>query len=66
MVRVSLTNSIQLTARFAMDINDFFTVDGETTFVDRLCALLLIEDRSRVKIVGVYQGSVQVVAVIEE
>ena len=28
MVRVSLTNSIQLTARFSMDIDDFFSNDG--------------------------------------
>lgn len=27
-VRVSLTNSIQLTARFSMDINNFFAIDG--------------------------------------
>ena len=66
MVRVSVTNSLQLTARFAMDINDFFISDRATLFIDRLCALLLIQDKSRVKIVGIYQGSVQIVAVIEE
>lgn len=66
MVRVSLTTSLQLTARFSMDINDFFTADGETKFVDRLCALLGIADRSRVKVVGVYTGSVVLVATIEE
>lgn len=28
LVRVSLTNSIQLTARFDMDINAFYSMDG--------------------------------------
>ena len=66
MVRVSLTNSLKLTARFSMDINDFFTAQGETKFVDRLCALLGITDTSRVKIVGIHTGSTIVTAVIEE
>lgn len=64
-VRVSLTNSIQLTARFAMNIDDFFRDDGVTKFINRMCALLSINDTSRVKIVGVYTGSVQVVSIIE-
>ena len=65
-MRVSLTNSIQLTARFNMDINDFYTIGGETLFIDRMCAILDIEDTSRLKIVGIYQGSVEVKAYIEE
>ena len=65
-VRVSLTNSIQLTARFAMDINDFFDNDGKTLFIDRMCALLQIEDYSRVKVVGIYNGSVVLTAFIDE
>lgn len=64
-VRVSLTNSIQLTARFAMNIDDFFRDDGVTKFINRMCALLSINDTSRVKIVGVYAGSVQLVSVID-
>ena len=66
MVRISLTNSIQLTARFAMDIDDFFIQDGRTLFIDRMVALLGIQDFSRVKIVGIYTGSVVVRAFIEE
>lgn len=64
-VRVSLTNSIQLTARFAMNIDDFFRDDGVTKFINRMCALLNINDTSRVKIVGIYTGSVQVVSIID-
>jgi hypothetical protein len=58
LVRVSLSNSIQLTARFAMDINDFYSNDGQTKFIDRMCALLNVVDTSRLKIVGIYNGSV--------
>lgn len=57
-VRVSLVNSIQLTARFAMPITEFFANDGATTFINRMSALLGITDTSRIKIVGVYEGSV--------
>lgn len=64
-VRVSLTNSIQLTARFDMNINDFFRDDGVTRFINRMAALLKINDTSRIKVVGVYQGSVEVVTFIE-
>jgi hypothetical protein len=60
-VRVTLTNSIQLTARFAMNIDDFFRDDGVTRFINRMCALLSINDTSRVKVVGVYAGSVNVI-----
>ncbi len=63
-VRVTLTNSIQLTARFAMNIDDFFRDDGQTRFINRMCALLSINDTSRVKIVGVYTGSIQIVSII--
>ena len=48
-----------------MNIDDFFREDGVTKFVNRMSALLKITDASRVKVVGVYTGSVQVVAVIE-
>jgi hypothetical protein len=65
LVRVSLTNSIQLTARFEMNINDFFRDDGVTKFINRMAALLKINDTSRIKVVGVYQGSVEVVTYIE-
>jgi hypothetical protein len=56
-VRVTLTNSIQLTTRFAMDIATFFNIDGQTKFIDRIAALLGISDVSRIKVVGVFTGS---------
>jgi hypothetical protein len=48
-----------------MDIDDFFSKDGETLFIDRIAALLKITV-NRIKIVAVYKGSVEIVAVIEE
>lgn len=60
MVRVSLTNSVQLTLHFAMNIDDFYRANGATRLVDRVCALFGIVDQSRVKIVSVYTGSVKV------
>jgi hypothetical protein len=60
LVRVRLTSSVQLTMRFAMNINDFFSSGGPTRLVDRMCAILQINDQSRVKIVGVYTGSIDV------
>jgi len=44
MVRVTLTNSVQLTLHFSMDINDFFSSNGATRLVDRMCAILHIND----------------------
>lgn len=64
-VRVTLTNSIQLTTKFDMNIDDFYKDDGVTKFINRLCALLQITDTSRVKVVGVWAGSVNIVANIE-
>jgi hypothetical protein len=40
-----------------MNINDFFSTSGPTRLVDRMCAIFGITDQSRVKIVGVYNGS---------
>lgn len=65
-VRVSLTNSIQLTARFAMNISSFYAMDGVTLFINRMAALLQINDTSRIKVVGVYSGSVIVDTFIDE
>ena len=64
LVRVSLINSIQLTARFAMNIDNFFRDDGVTKFINRMCALLRINDTSRLKIVGIYTGSVKLISII--
>jgi hypothetical protein len=48
-----------------MNIDDFFRDDGVTKFINRMCALLNINDTSRVKVVGVYAGSVEVTTFIE-
>ena len=49
-----------------MSISEFYKIDGSTKFIDRMCALLSIKDTSRVKIVGIYSGSVSIYATIEE
>ena len=63
-VRVRLTNSIQLTLRFSMNINDFFNTNGPTRLIDRMAAVFQIADQSRIKIVSVYSGSVFIVVSI--
>jgi hypothetical protein len=50
--------------RFAININDFFSTNGPTRLVDRICAIFQITDQSRVKIVGIYNGSTVVNAQI--
>ncbi len=57
MVSISLSDSIQLTTHFAMNASDFFSNTVMSSFISNLCALLNIQDQSRVKIVGVYAGS---------
>ena len=64
MVRVSLTNSVQLTLHFAMNISDFYQANGQTRLIDRMCALFQISDQSRVKIVSIYTGSTSVTLMI--
>lgn len=65
-VRVSMTNSIKLTVRFDINIDDFFANDGKTLFIDRMCAMLKINDTSRLKVVGVYSGSVIVNSYLDD
>lgn len=48
-----------------MNINQFFADDGVTKFINRMAALLQINDTSRIKVVGVYAGSVVVQTYIE-
>ncbi len=60
LVRVRLTNAVQLTMLFAIPINSFFSSNGPTRLVDNMCAILGITDQSRVKIVGIYPGSTNV------
>lgn len=49
-----------------MDIDNFFDIDGPTKFIDRMCALLEVKDTSRLKIVGIYEGSTVLQAFLEE
>jgi hypothetical protein len=62
LVTVYLSETVQLTTHFAMNASDFFSNSSlQTNFIDRLSAVLGITDKSRVKIVGVYQGSLTLV-----
>ncbi len=57
-VRVSLTTNIQLTAKFDMDIKQFYDdKDLLPSLISRMAALLQINDVSRIKVVGLYEGS---------
>jgi hypothetical protein len=49
-----------------MSINDFFDKGGESNFIHRIAALLNITDYSRIKIVGVYSGSVIITTFVDE
>ena len=58
LITVEVTESVQLTTHFAADISTFFNSNSSiTNFINNLCALLQITDTSRVKIVGVFNGS---------
>lgn len=66
-VQIELTESVQLTTHFSMDINDFFNSNSTiTNFINNLCALLNIVDTSRVKVVGVISGSTTVIVSISD
>ena len=58
-VRVRLASYIQLSVRIDVPIADFYSNDGETTFITNICAFLGI-DTGRLKIVGVKSGSVEI------
>jgi hypothetical protein len=64
LVEVLLTDNIQLTTHFAMNINDFFSNSKLSSFISNLCALIGITDTSRVKVVGVVSGSVIITTTI--
>ena len=49
-----------------MDINTFYAMDGRTQFIDRMAALLGINDRSRIKVVGIYRGSVSIQSFVQD
>ena len=62
-VRVSLTSSVQVSARLSLDINKFYENNGVANFIDVMCTFLNITT-NRIKIVGVYSGSTVVDFVI--
>ena len=65
LITVYLTETVQLTTHFAMNASAFYSNSSmQTKFIDRLSALLGITDQSRVKIVGVYDGSAIVVSTV--
>jgi predicted PurR-regulated permease PerM len=64
LVEVTLSDNIQLTTHFSMNINDFFTNNVLSSFISNLCALIGITDTSRVKVVGVVSASVVVQTII--
>jgi len=56
---------VQLTTHFAGDVSSFFNSDSIlTNFINNLCALLNIKDTSRVKVVGVFSGSITITTAI--
>ena len=55
-VRVTLTSSVQVTARLSVEVSTFYENNGAVKFLDLISAFLNIPT-NRLKIVGVYSGS---------
>ena len=64
-VRLRLTDFIQLSTRVDTTVEDFYSDDGETTYINNICAFLGI-DPGRFKIVSVQEGSVIITSIIQE
>lgn len=64
-VRLSVTNNIQISTKIQTTVQEFFNKGGVTKYVDRMCAFLNITT-DRLKVVGVFSGSVIVDSVILE
>ena len=64
--KLIVTNSIRLTVKFAMPIEEFFANDGKAKFIDKMAALLGIQDYSRIKVVGIYNGSTELGVFVED
>lgn len=56
-IKLSTKNSVALSFRLDMTVDDFFNSNGASTFLSRMSAALGIST-SRIRIVGVYEGSV--------
>ncbi len=64
-ITLKTKQSIALSFRVEMTVNEFYSNNGETQFIDRLAASLGIS-QSRIRIVGVYEGSVVIESQIAE
>lgn len=62
-VRVTLTSSVQIKATLSINITDFNSGNGLATFVEQMANYLAVAS-NRIRIVGVYEGSTIVDAVI--
>ncbi len=56
MVRVHKTNTVELTVHLKVSIFEFYENNLETSFIDKLAALLGIPIY-KLKVVGIYKGS---------
>jgi hypothetical protein len=56
-LRTEVTNGVQLSVRYDIDIDEFFNLDGPTKFIDRVAAVLGL-DLTRIRVVSVRRGSV--------
>lgn len=54
-VRIRLSSFVQLSSEVSIPINEFYTEDGETSFITNICAFLEI-DTDRMKIVSVSES----------
>lgn len=55
-VEIRLINSVQISTRLAMTVEDFFDNDSRTKFVDRIASFLQIST-DRLKIVGIRKAT---------
>lgn len=58
-----MASYLKLSARLSIPIADFYSNDGQTTFITNICAFLVI-DTGRMKIVGLRSGSTVVDVVV--
>lgn len=63
-IELKTLQSIQLGMRLEMTLEDFYSNNGELTFLEKLARQLNIS-RDRIKIVGIWQGSVVLKVMIE-
>lgn len=62
---MSFVNSVKATIKLNQAVGDFFSSNGTGKFIDKMCSILGITDTSRLKIVGIYKGSIVIDFYIE-